>query len=762
MGFDYSDGRRVEEFIAGLLDGAPDLSSGARIAWQEQDRQWPVRYHLAPERANLLRHLEFSGLDVLELGAGMGGVSRFLAESCRHLTVVEGGSRRFQALARRLSDLSNWRGWFGRLEHFASSQRYDVICLVGVLEYAERFIVPPEDFEGDAFDYLLVRVRQLLKPDGVLLLAIENRLGLKYWSGVAEDHSGMLFDGIVGYPDHPVARTFSRQELLGRLEGLGWSCQREYFPFPDYKLPSTVIDGALANADPELTADLACFHVFGDPLQPRSTLFSDYLAMQQLTRAGLFSEMANSFLWAISPDSDSKVFAQLTQSHHSGPREAREVAWHASASRQRPVLTRFFMTPDEQVEVEKISLSSPPIVEDSRSVDLGPLFGEATLRWRAGGRQAVQKGERLRHRLLRALYFRQGRQIVTILTDYLRWALRQFADPSPESDGQWLGGEALDALVSNVTVVPSARGGDRGGTHYLLYDQEWSLDAKIPLSWFVLRNVACLLSDAILAHPDLGFSDLASLYLGLCNTLGVEADLERDVRFEACLLGAVSTRPAGPIESAIRGALEEPFSRVQPPRTPDFAVAWDNHLQHLVKVRRELEAGSDSLQEAVDWQQVCLRQERNLAQEHSEKAEWLFSRVQQSELEIQSKSEAMHWLDSQLEETRQSRQLALDAYSGLETEYGKLVADRGKLVADRDKLADYARQLEAMAQQQQEQQLELQAAHHATQQELVFASRRVEELYVCLHELTTLLNGRAHRWLEMVRRVFVKVVGRRS
>ena len=733
MGFDYSDGRRVEEVIAGLLDRAPDLSSRARIAWQEQDRQWPVRYHLAPERANLLRHLDLSGLDVLELGAGMGGVSRSLAEGCGHLTVVEGSSRRFRALARRLSDLDNWSGWFGRLEQYEAPGTFDVICLIGVLEYAERFIVPPEGFEGDAFDYLLQRIRGFLRPQGVLLLAIENRLGLKYWSGVAEDHSGALFDGLMGYPDDAIARTFSRQELLAKLSHGGWHCQREYFPFPDYKLPASVIDGSLATADPELAADLACFQTFADPMRPRSLLFSDYLAMQHLTRSGLFSELANSFLWAASPHAESPIFERMTAHHGDG--RSRQVAWHASPSRRRPVSTRFFLTDAAGVEVEKLALGDPDLRQDAWTVDLDFHPTPVELCWQAADRRPVEVGERLRHRLLRALYFRRGRRVVRLLTDYLKWARQHFVDErvdeGVDGEGTWLRGDAVDALLSNVVVAVDGSPDDP--SRYRLFDQEWRLGAPLPLSWFVLRNVACLLADVTVAHPELGFPNLLTLYRQLCQALDIEADLERDVHREAVLQGAVSDRPSAPLETAILEAFETPFSRVQPPREADFARTWDQHLSYLVNVRHHLEAGQEVLRQSVEWQQWCLDEATQQQQEQQQAVAWLQANVESSREALAERTEAIQWLQEQVTVAREAEQ-------HLHGEYQRLTG--------------YTRELEGRAQQQAEQIARL----AIKEQELALAARRIDELYGCLEDLTTLLNGRAHRWVEAARRLFWKVV----
>src|SRR5262245_865115 len=109
MAIQYSDGAAIEARILELVRAEKDLGA-ARAVGIEHWTEWPVLYHLTPERANLVRHLDWKGLDVLELGAGMGAVSRFLAEESQTLTVVEGTQARYAVLRERLRDLKNWSG----------------------------------------------------------------------------------------------------------------------------------------------------------------------------------------------------------------------------------------------------------------------------------------------------------------------------------------------------------------------------------------------------------------------------------------------------------------------------------------------------------------------------------------------------------------------------------------------------------------------------------------------------------------------------
>lgn len=105
----------------------------------------------------------------------------------------------------------------------------------GVLEYAMSFT------EGKTpYETFLQRMGAYLKPEGRLLIAIENRLGLKYFAGAPEDHTDLHFFGINGYPGNQSVRTFSKNELGELLENSGFPFLRFYYPYPDYKFPTEI------------------------------------------------------------------------------------------------------------------------------------------------------------------------------------------------------------------------------------------------------------------------------------------------------------------------------------------------------------------------------------------------------------------------------------------------------------------------------------------------------------------------------------------
>ena len=88
-------------------------------------------------------------------------------------------------------------------------RNYDYITLIGVFEYGESYIRS----ENPYVDFLRI-ISKHLKPDGKIILAIENRLGLKYWAGCTEDHFGTLFEGSRDTPKQKGLKLFQEKNLM--------------------------------------------------------------------------------------------------------------------------------------------------------------------------------------------------------------------------------------------------------------------------------------------------------------------------------------------------------------------------------------------------------------------------------------------------------------------------------------------------------------------------------------------------------------------
>ena len=175
-------------------------------------------------------------------------------------------------------------------------EKFSYITLIGVFEYAQSYM-SGEDPSGDEtssrqdpYRRMLDCVCRHLAPGGKLVLAIENKLGMKYWAGCQEDHIGAYFSGLEGYPGNDSVRTFSRKELKDLLHSAGLTRTTFYYPYPDYKLPLTIYSDKFLPAEGELNDYFANFD------RERLGLFSEPKVYDSVIRAGLFPEFSNSFL----------------------------------------------------------------------------------------------------------------------------------------------------------------------------------------------------------------------------------------------------------------------------------------------------------------------------------------------------------------------------------------------------------------------------------------------------------------------------------
>ena len=217
----YSDGD-IENDLLQLIMEEPDVEK----ILAEDDR-WPVLYHFSPVRQNILEWYPFKkDASVLEIGAGCGAISGVLCRNAKHVTSVDLSKRRSLINANRNKEYDNLTIMVGNFNDVVLKEKYDYITLIGVLEYAGYYTDDEHPFEA-----FLKKISGYLKEDGKLLIAIENKFGLKYWAGSREDHTGKFFDGLEGYIDtDSKVRTFSKEALKKIITDAGYGKAEFYYP----------------------------------------------------------------------------------------------------------------------------------------------------------------------------------------------------------------------------------------------------------------------------------------------------------------------------------------------------------------------------------------------------------------------------------------------------------------------------------------------------------------------------------------------------
>jgi SAM-dependent methyltransferase len=284
----YADG--AEPRLLEIVSGASDLSSSSQeLANAASD--WGTTYSLVPSRANVLRALDLpANARVLEIGCGCGPITRYLGERCSVVDSVEPMPARAAVARSRTRDLQTVEVFVGTLEDVPSVPAYDVVVVVGVLEYVGRGALDPAPY----LDFLR-RCQAVLVDGGTLVVAIENPLGVKYIAGAVEDHTNRPFDSLEGYALESPARTFSRRTLERMLAEAGFTPGDVLGAFPDYKLPRAVMADALFRSSDQLAAALPRFPS-PDYLVPRLQLADEKLTWQTLVDSGVAEHFANSFI----------------------------------------------------------------------------------------------------------------------------------------------------------------------------------------------------------------------------------------------------------------------------------------------------------------------------------------------------------------------------------------------------------------------------------------------------------------------------------
>ena len=287
----YSDGRVEDELLSLVKDLPPEKYEEA----VRERADWPTLYHLSAVRGNIAGWYPFTGTEkVLEIGAGPGAVTQAVVKKAGKVDCVDLSRTRSRINAYRNREAENLSIFVGNFEDVEQEldRDYDLILLIGVLEYAGSYLRAEDPYTEE-----LVRIRRHLKENGRLMLAIENRLGMKYFAGCREDHSARYFDGIENYPEETSpARTFSLPALKEKLEKAGFSEYSVYYPYPDYKLTSCLFSDRRLPSESELTENIRNFD------QDRLLLFDEKKAYGGMVGDGLYPLFSNSFLILTGPE----------------------------------------------------------------------------------------------------------------------------------------------------------------------------------------------------------------------------------------------------------------------------------------------------------------------------------------------------------------------------------------------------------------------------------------------------------------------------
>lgn len=161
-----------------------------------------------------------------------------------------------------------------------TKKSYDYIMLMEDILSKEPFLLTDE---------ILLECQEKLSADGRVLIAMNNPMGMRYWSGAAEDITGEAYVGLEGIFHDNNLPTYSRKTLSLLFNRCGMKADF-YYPMPDYIFPTEIFSDEYLPGQGDIRGQSPAY--FGQ----NYVMFRENLVYDKVCKDGLFPYFANSFL----------------------------------------------------------------------------------------------------------------------------------------------------------------------------------------------------------------------------------------------------------------------------------------------------------------------------------------------------------------------------------------------------------------------------------------------------------------------------------
>ena len=183
----------------------------------EKDNRLEIILALSNIRENIINWYPFKeNATILEIGADFGQLTGFLCKNATKVVSLETSEEKRKAIAKRYEEIKNLT-LIGKIEEI--KEKFDYIAIIGIENISDY---PKE---------ILKELKKYLKTDGKILMATDNKIGIKYFS---TNNNGEDVTNIYN------KKLYNFEELMSQIEEAGFKQKKVYYPMTDYKLTNVI------------------------------------------------------------------------------------------------------------------------------------------------------------------------------------------------------------------------------------------------------------------------------------------------------------------------------------------------------------------------------------------------------------------------------------------------------------------------------------------------------------------------------------------
>ena len=338
--------------------------------------------------------------------------------------------------------------------------------LEGMWDYivvSDAFARVPALFEGKApYQKFFEKIKKHLRPNGHLILAVDNRYGLTYFAGSKERLTGKYFEGLEGYGTSEGVYTFSKEAILSMTKESGFIFAKIYYPYPNYRYMTALYTDAHLPSPGELSKNLCNYE------EERAVLFDEAAVFDGLIKEGKFQEFSNSYLFDLTLEEQQKdeelLFLKYSVERDENYRIRTEIVRKNDGTK---IVRKVPYTESAKAHVEKMEHWEKVLSEQYKAADVA--VNRCTL---------TEKGAEFE--------FLKGITLEAVLDGYLAKEditgfveeIKSYAVKLEQMVNQ--GANNIDLIFSNIILIDGK---------WNIIDYEWTFDVEVPIKFILHRAI---------------------------------------------------------------------------------------------------------------------------------------------------------------------------------------------------------------------------------------------------------------------------------